>query len=551
LKVERENIMNGADSVVTYLRSRGIEFITTVCGNGLEPLYEACARAGIRLVDFRNEQAASLAADTVARLTGKLAVCMVSSGGAHVNALAGLTNAHYDEAPVLLITGASEHSRTDMGKFQELEQVALARPICKYARLVDRTETLVYHVREACVQALSPGGGPVHLTIPRDVLTANVDNKTPLVNVADTDPINGVMPSSEAVEEAAGLFTWAERPVMIVGSGAFRGGAGEAVEEFASQTKIPTLVPIWDRGVVAKGSDTFAGVVGADSGGPRILPDADLVIMVGARVDYRIGYAQSPAMNPKARLVRIDVDENRINQGRDPHVGIAADIGLALKTLRENLSRRGFDPHIEWLEEAKRRYVEFQDGLLGHTEPSTHMTGRHIVEHLKPHLTHEAVFLIDGGNIGQWVHVLADSYPDNWLTCGPSGVVGWGVAGAIGAKLVNPDRPVILLTGDGAIGFGLMEFETAVRHNTPFVAVLADDQAWGIVVSGQMRSRGPNGDIASRLGPVDYPHVVDALGGKGVSIVNPEDIGAALQNGLTAGRPTLIHVPIAVEGPKG
>jgi thiamine pyrophosphate-dependent acetolactate synthase large subunit-like protein len=145
--------------------------------------------------------------------------------------------------------------------------------------------------------------------------------------------------------------------------------------------------------------------------------------------------------------------------------------------------------------------------------------------------------------------MLADRYPGNWLTCGPSGLVGWGVAGAIGVKLAHPERPVILLSGDGALGFGLMELETAVRHNTPFVAVIADDQAWGIVTSGQLQSSGPDGVIASRLGAVAYDRVAEGLGAVGVRVASPDEIAPAVAGGLASGRPTLVQAPIAVLGP--
>jgi acetolactate synthase I/II/III large subunit len=146
-------------------------------------------------------------------------------------------------------------------------------------------------------------------------------------------------------------------------------------------------------------------------------------------------------------------------------------------------------------------------------------------------------------------HVLADRYPGHWLTCGASGVVGWGVAGAVAAKLTYPERPVILLSGDGAIGFGLPELETAVRHATPFVIVLADNRAWGSVVSWQTHHYGPDGVVASRLGPVAYDQVAEGFGAIGRRVEHAEEIGPAVERGLAAGRPTLIQVPTAVGGP--
>jgi acetolactate synthase-1/2/3 large subunit len=176
------------------------------------------------------------------------------------------------------------------------------------------------------------------------------------------------------------------------------------------------------------------------------------------------------------------------------------------------------------------------------------MTGHHLVEALRPLITDDLAFLVDGGNIGQWAHVLLwDRYPGHWLTCGASGVVGWGLPGAIAAKLLHPERPVLLLSGDGAIGFTIAELEIAVRHKVPIVVVIADDQAWGIVASGQKKSLG--GPIASILGPVDYARVARGFGAGGVVVKTPEELTAATRRALAASKPTVIEVPIALQGP--
>ena len=178
------------------------------------------------------------------------------------------------------------------------------------------------------------------------------------------------------------------------------------------------------------------------------------------------------------------------------------------------------------------------------------MTGRHIVDAIRPLLTEDVVFLIDGGNIGQWVHMaLADHYPSHWLTCGASAVVGWGIPGAMAAKLAYPDRPVLLLSGDGAFGFTVTELESAVRQGLPFVVVVANDEAWGIVVCGQLKEWGEEGVIASRLGAIRFDRVAEALGANGLRIENQEELAPAIRRGFSAGRPTVIDVPISVGGP--
>lgn len=543
--------MNGADLLVRQLRQHGVEFVTTLSGNGLNPFYEACRTAGLRLVDFRNEQAAAFAADAAARLTGRIGVCAVSAAVGHANALIGVVNAWFDGAPLLLITGSSAHSRTDMGKFQDLDQIALATPICKYAKLVDRPERIPFYVHEAISRATSGRPGPVHLTIPSDVLVGNASATSP---EQPTTASGEVRPRAaadpEAIDAAADLLARAQRPLIVAGSGAFYARADRTLDEFAATTAMPVVVPIWDRGAVSRASEHFLGVIGAASGGPRLLPDADLILLVGARVDYRVAYAEPPGIGPDARIVRIDVEAGELRQGREPDVAILADPKSALSALGEALARRGFTPRRDWLAEARHRDREFRQRWHEPAPAAPPLTGRHVVDGLRPFLDDRTLFLIDGGNIGQWAHMaLADRYPGHWLTCGASGVVGWGIAGGVAAKLAYPDRPVILLSGDGAIAFGLVELETAVRHETPFVVVLADDRAWGSVVSGQIETYGPEGVVASRMGPVDYAKVAEGLGALGTRVERPEEIAPAIRAALAADRPTLIHVPVAFGGP--
>jgi acetolactate synthase-1/2/3 large subunit len=431
-----------------------------------------------------------------------------------------------------------------------MDQIPVAAPLCKYARLVDRPERIPFYVGESCARATSGRPGPVHLTIPSDVLAAKVEpmaRRPGTVKDGGANPLAGA--DSALVQEAVALIQKAERPILVAGSGAFYAQANEVLEEFVAATAMPVVVPIWDRGVISRPIENFVGFVGAASGGPRLLPHADLILLVGARVDYRVGYAEPPGIAENAQVIRIDVDADELAQGIVPDVAILADPASALAMLAAAFKKTGDKPRREWLDEAKTRDRDFHRAWADPSPTAPPITGRHIVEALQPFLDDRTRFLVDGGNIGQWAHMLTNRYPGHWLTCGASGVVGWGIAGAIAAKLAYPDQPVILLSGDGAIGFGLPELETAVRHSTPFVAVLADDRAWGSVAGSQRKNYGPDGFIASRLGPVDYAMVAEGFGGLGLRVTRAEEIGPAVQQGLEAGRPTLIHVPTALAGP--
>ncbi|MHB0857690.1 MAG: thiamine pyrophosphate-binding protein [Anaerolineae bacterium] len=542
--------MLGAELLVRELQARGVPFVSLLAGNGLDPFLAAADVAGLRLVDTHNEQAASYIADAYARLTGKVGVCAVSSGVAHVNALAGVLNAYYDGAPLLLISGASPSRTLDRGGFQDLDQVALARPICKYAELVTRAARIPQAVHEAFAAATAGRPGPVHLTITIDALMeeAGPGVRSPFGArgaAQDRAPIG-----AEDARQVARLLAEAKRPVLVAGSGVFYAGGGEALRELATLTRTPVVTPIWDRGVVDQPMDEYLGVIGAASGEPDLLAEADLLVLLGARVDYRVRYLDSPPLAQGVRMVRVSVDPGELSQGAEADLAVLADPRSALEGIADAWRTERYAPHETWLAEARARHAAFYGRWAG--QPVTVegcMTGAHIVRALGEVITDDTIVLVDGGNIGQWAHVTLakDRYPGHWLTCGASGVIGWGVPGAMAAALTFPGRPVVLLSGDGSIGFALPEFESAARQGLHFVAVVADDRAWGIVASGQRKERGCT--TACDLGPVDYAQVAAGFGGVGIAAPEPEQIAPSIRHGLARSKPTLVQVPIACLGP--
>jgi len=543
--------MTGADLLVRELQARGVEFVSVLCGHGLEPFFSAAASAGLRLVDTRNEQAASYIADTYARLTRKLGVCAVSSGVAHVHAFAGLANALFDGAPVLLITGSASSAQLGRGAFQDFDQVGTAKPLCKYAELVTRAERVPYAVHEAVAFATSGRPGPVHLTVTLDALTGEVDEtafKAPLSTRGEA--VNTAAGREEQIRDAVEAIAQAERPIIVAGTGCFYARAGEALMNFAQAARIPIVTPIWDRGVVAEQDEVFLGVVGAASGEPELLEQADLLLLAGAMVDYRLKYLDSPPLRDGLRVVRIEADPQELRRGVEADIALLGDPATVLGQIAEEWKRAGHKDKDAWLKEAKERHEQFySQWAQPPADDGKELSGAHVVHALKQVMPDDTVFLIDGGNIGQWAHMLLcrERYPENWITCGASALVGWGVGGAMGARLAFPDKPVLLLSGDGAIGFGLMELQSAARQGIPFVVVLADDRAWGIVVTGQQKSRGFT--IASELGETDYVRVAEGLGARAIRAETPDQIVSAVREGFNSDRPTLVHVPIRLGGP--
>src|SRR5882672_4341565 len=279
--------MTAAELLVSELKQRGIDWMATLCGHGLDPLFQAARKAGMRLVDARNEQTAAYIADAYGRLTRRPGVCAVSSGVAQVNALTGVTNAWFDRAPMLLISGAASSATAGMGHFQDLDQVSLARPITKLSRSIDSAARTLQILDEALGAANADPRGPSHLMFPMDVQKAEAGEGA----IASPPPVpRHAIAQDSNVQEVARALAISKTPLVVAGSGIFYDDAGAEMLCFCEDCRIPVVTPIWDRGSIDRPSRVFFGVIGAATGGPSILSEADCILLAGAEIDYRVGY---------------------------------------------------------------------------------------------------------------------------------------------------------------------------------------------------------------------------------------------------------------------
>ena len=542
--------MTGADLLLDELQARGVPFVATLNGHGLDPFYLACRRAGMRVIDVRNEQAASYMAEITGRLTRSVGVCAVSGAVAHANALSGVVNASLDGAPMLLITGITPLADLGWGNFQDFDPVPMAAPVCKYACMLDIPERIGQIVHEAFMAATTGRPGPVHLALPLDVASAEVDPARAVLSQVRSGTVQHAGAAEpKLIEQAAQMIWRAERPLLVAGSGVYYSYGEHSLACFVSQQLIPTVVPIWDRGCITEPIEPFMGVIGAASGGPRLLPDADLIILAGAEFDYRVGQISPPAIRDDAKVIRIHADPTRLRQGLEAHLSIQGSPATVLEQLTEACRRLDYAGANAWLTEACKRRDAHRKACLDHAAQLPSGTnGKDVVLVIREVLTDDTILLVDGGNIGQWFHqLLTDRYPGHWVTCGASGVVGWGLPGAMAARAVYPDRPVILLSGDGSFTFTVAELECAARQGFPFVIVVADDEQWGISVTGHVKNYGEA--LYSKLGPMRLDRVAEGFGCHGVRLERKEELLSTLHEALNQDRPTVIHVPILPSSP--
>ncbi len=543
--------MNGAHWLVETLQRRGVEYVFALCGNGLKPFLDACVDLQMPVIDVRNEQSAAYMADTWGRMTKRIGVVAVSAGPGHTNTLTGLANAFWDGGPMLLISGCATTDTRGMGHFQELDQVGMAAPVCKYARFVDRVDVLEHEFTNALGASFAGRPGPVHLTIPSDVFSAEMPDSAATHLQKAPPTITHVNPQApgdpDLICDAVEQLCDAEHPVIIVGNGAFYADAGGVLAQFADLTHIPIYSNMWSRGCIETPLDAYVGTTfgGETNGAFANLVEVDVALVLGAGIDYRLGYGRPPVFSESVRFIRVDVDPNELSKTIEPELGIVGDPRSVLEGMNDVGKSLKWN-HQAWLAKVRhsREALLAKWATRGH-EDVTPLPSIRICREIQPFLDQDVTFLLDGGNIGRWAHMtLWNRHPAHWFTCGASGIVGWGVPGAIAAKLARPDKPVLLLSGDGSAGFTITEIETALRFNTPYVAVVAHDSAWGI----EADSRAPERRMGTVFGEIRFDRVAEALGGRGIYIEHPDQLRPAIERGLAADTVTFIHVPTELGG---
>jgi acetolactate synthase-1/2/3 large subunit len=538
--------MNGAQWLVNTLKQRRVEYVFVLCGNGLDPFLKACNEFNIKLIDTRNEQSSAYMADAWGRMTGKLGVVAVSSGPGHTNALTGLANAFWDGGPMLLISGCSSQDTRGLDNFQEIDQVGMAAPVCKYATMVRHIGHLPHEVNKAISLTVTGRPGPVHLTIPADVFNATVNENNLRQALPPAEVVYNCPGDGDLIKDAVKVLSSAKKPFMVVGSGLFYSKAWESLAEFAKLTDIPIVSHIWDRGCVEQVIPQYMGVTNSELNfAMQKFTEADAVLVAGARIDYRLSCGLPPGFPKDAKVIRVDVEPSEINRVLIPDIGIVGDPHSVISQMVQESKSLKWD-NTDWLAEVTKTRDELihkWDNLC--YEDVCPVPSLRLIREIKKFLDKDVTFLLDGGNIGRWAHMmLFDRHPSHWFTCGASGVVGWGLPGAVALKLARPDKPLLLLSGDGAAGFTISEIETALRFGTPYVAVIAHDSAWGIVADGQ----GDECHVACELGEIRFDRVAQALGAEGIFIEDPRSLAPSIEWALQSNKVVIIHVPTQLAG---
>jgi acetolactate synthase I/II/III large subunit len=528
---------HGGVQALAVARRYGVPALFTLSGGHVFPVYDAAAKGQgseppWRMVDVRHEQTAVFAAEATARLTRLPALAVVTAGPGVTNSVSAVTTAWLNGAPVVVLAGRAPDYRWGQGSLQEIDHPPLLAPVTKRAWTEHEAAKVAASVDEAFRIAMSPHRGPVFLDVSLEAIYGQAEEELP-----DAEPVPAVPPDPGNVSRIADLLRAARRPVLILGSDVWLGGAEDAARRAAEELRLPVVANGQARGVLPAGHGLL--VTRARSAALR---EADLVVVAGAPLDFRLGYGSFGVAESPAQVVHVADSPG----GVASHVPLAArahgDLTAFFTALLDQLPGppAAAEDWIPRLTEAVRAARARDAPLLASDAEPVHPA--RIYGELLRVLDDDAVVIGDGGDFVSFAgRYIEPARPGGWLDPGPFGCLGTGLGYAIAARLARPSAQVVLLLGDGAAGFSLMDADTLVRHRLPVVIVCGNNGAWGLEKHPMRALYGY--DVLTDLQPgCRYDEVVRALGGAGELVTAPSGIGPALRRAFAANVPYLVNV---------
>ncbi|OLB95285.1 MAG: hypothetical protein AUH30_15670 [Candidatus Rokubacteria bacterium 13_1_40CM_68_15] len=525
----------GSELLAQALRSQGVDTMFYVMGGPMLETEATCIKLGIRAVDTRHEQAAALAAHAWGRVMRRPGVAMGCSGPGATNLLTGVANAFTDAAPLVAIGGASPRVYLGMEAFQEIDQVAVFKPVTKWADRIYDARRIPEIVATAFRQATTGRPGPVYLDLPGDILGEKVDEEKVVF-----PPAWKTLPRPRgdqgAVQEAIALLARAERPVILGGSGVWWSDASAAFQAFVEASGIPFYTTPISRGTVPE--DHRLAFLNARS---TAFTEADVLLTVGTRFNWVIQYGRAPRFAKDLKVIHVDINPTQLGWNRDVDVPIVGDARAVLEQLTE-AARGRIDPnrYAAWV--GKLRVLDAEKNAEQEKAMSSDNAPIHplrLCKEVRDFLKRDAILVVDGQEILNYGRQSIPTFvPGHRLNSGAFGCMGVGTPFGVGAKVAKPDTQVLVLHGDGSFGINAMEIDTAVRHRIPVVVVISNNGGWTADTPWAMPLPKPG----RRLGHTRYDRMAMELGAHGEFVEKPHEIRPALERAYASGKPAVVNV---------
>ncbi|MCI5096778.1 MAG: thiamine pyrophosphate-binding protein [Rhodobacteraceae bacterium] len=534
--------ITGGEAVYRVLKANGIDTVFGLLGGSMLELYDAMYQGGeIAYVGARDERAAGHMADAWARMTGKPGVVLgAQAGPGVVNIVTAVAEAQLAYSPLVVIAGAITRSDQCKDTFQEIDQVALFAPISKRSVMVTDPSRLAPMLEDAIRLANTGRRGPVVLHVPRDLFAAKIPAIEPQrLNIARPGPA-----APEDIDAIATLLSTAERPVIFAGGG-FKWGAGrDALTALAETLEVPVVASTGHADIMRHGHPWFAGQAGPRGNrvASRLTKEADVMVVLGARLGFNSTFHSNDYVGADTRIAHVDVEGSAVGRYFPAEIAAQGDARLSAQALVDRASRPGCDAwRAAFREDMVRLAAERAEEAQIDTLP---MHPRRALGEIRAALPENAIVTLDTGNTClQAADRLAHYDPMSLITPLDFGLVGFGLAAAIGAKAAAPDRPVVAVMGDGAVGYTMIEIQTAIQHNLPITIVVLDNQAWGAEKAYQQEFYGGR-LLGAEITSPRYDKFAELCGGRGIWVDGPGGMEPALRDAIAGNQTTVIQARI-------
>jgi len=534
--------LKGATIMAQALKQQGVEYMFGIVGFPVGPIAEAAQAVGIKYVGMRNEQSASYAAQAVGYLTGRPGVCLVVSGPGVVHGLSGLANAQQNCWPMILIGGASATYQNGMGSFQEERQVQIASPFCKFAHAVEHVHRIPFYVEMAVRYSIYGRPGACYLDMPDDIILGECEESEVIQMTTVADPPRMVAPQ-DSIEKALNVLESAERPLIIVGKGMAWSRAEDEVRQFIERTQVPFLASPMGKGVA---DDTHPLSVGAAR--THVLQNADVIYLLGARLNWIMHFGLPPRFNKNVKIVQLDISPEAISQNVAAEVPLLGDGKAIVGQLNKALeNRQWFYPkdtpwHKAIAEKSEANAKQIAPQAADDSAPTNYYRA---FKDISEWLPDNAVIIGEGANT---MDIGRTQMPNKSarlrLDAGSYGTMGIGMGFVVAAAVAHPDRPIVSVSGDSAIGFSGMEIETCCRYKLPVKIVVLNN---GGIGGGLEKMPDDPFTAPARVlgtGTTRYDKMMEAFGGKGFFVSDPKDLRAALDAAMAHPGPALVNVQL-------
>ena len=524
--------LHGGRLVAQRLKAHGVTRLFTLSGGHLFAIYDGCRSEGIALVDTRHEQTAAFAAEGWAKATRELGVCALTAGPGVTNGMSAIASAAQNCSPMLVLGGRAPQARWGQGSLQEIDHIEFVRPLTKFAATAETAADISGLIDDAVSAALTPPYGPVFIDFPLDRVSESA--APPEHQPPRPEPWCGEGAGAPAIAQAASIVREAERPAIMAGTGLYWGRGETLLRDLAERLRIPVFLNGLARGCVPADHELFFSRVRS-----RGLSEADVVLVIGAPLDFRLGFGA--VFSPGAKIVVVDAVEPDRPSPRAPTCELYGALPATLAALRDQSA--GGDRHEHWIESLRAGETESRESEAPEqADLRAPLHPMRVYAELAEAIGRDAIVIGDGGDFVSYAGRLIESFePGCWLDPGPYGCLGSGPGYALAAKLARPDREVVLLLGDGAFGFAGMEFDTLARHDVAVIGVIGNNGIWGLEKHPMEFLYGYS--VVADLRPeTRYDEVVAALGGHGELVRKPGQLLGAFERARASGRPALINV---------